>query len=197
MNADLVLLAGDITTFGNDRDAQKIIDAVRNYNQNILAVPGNCDPPSVDLYLKKLGVNLDNELREIDGYFFWGLGGALPAPGKTPNELSEQQFELILNKFQTQISNPQKLILLVHQPPYGTVADRLSRDEHVGSRALRQFVEDVQPLAYFTGHIHEGRGVDYIGRTAIVNPGPLRSGGFARARIVEGKMKLEIENFSF
>ncbi|APF18806.1 metallophosphoesterase family protein [Caldithrix abyssi] len=180
MEADLVLLAGDITTFGNERDARKIIEAIRNYNQNLLAVPGNCDPPAVDFYLKELGINLDNEWREIDGYFFWGLGGALPAPGKTPNELSEEQYELILKNLRLQIRQPEKLILLVHQPPFGTLADRLSDNQHVGSKALRRFVEEMQPLAYFTGHIHEGQSIDYIGRTVIVNPGPLRIGGFAK-----------------
>jgi Icc-related predicted phosphoesterase len=35
----------------------------------------------------------------------------------------------------------------------------------------------------FTGHIHEGIGIDRIGRTVIVNPGPFRSGHYAYAEI--------------
>jgi uncharacterized protein len=29
------------------------------------------------------------------------------------------------------------------------------------------------------GHIHEARGVDHIGRTPIVNPGPVAAGHYA------------------
>ena len=191
-DADLVLLAGDITTFGGRRDAQEIIETLLNYNRNIFAVPGNCDPPAVELYLRELNINLDNTLREFNGYYFWGLGGALPAPGGTPNELSEQQFELILNKLTPQIQNPRKLIVLVHQPPFNTLADRLVGDRHVGCKALRRFIEKVQPLAYFTGHIHEGQSIDSIGRTVIVNPGPLRSGGYALATVNDDSIHVEI-----
>ncbi len=195
MEADLVLVAGDITTFGDDRQAQNVIDALRNYNTNLLTVPGNCDPPAVDLYLRRLDINLDNNWREINGYLFWGLGGALPAPGHTPNELTEEQFDKILERVRSQILPTQKLILLVHQPPFGTIADRLSANNHVGSKVLRQFVEEVQPIAYFTGHIHEGQGIDSIGRTVVVNPGPLRSGGYAVAQLHGEQIEVEIKQW--
>ncbi len=196
MEADLVLVAGDITTFGNKKDAQRIIETLYNYNQNILAVPGNCDPPDVGLYLRELNISLDNVMREINGYYFWGLGGSLPAPGGTPNELTEKQFENILNSLSKQIKEPQNLILLIHQPPFNTRADCLYGNEHVGSFALRRFVEQVQPLAYFTGHIHEGKGIDFIGKTVIVNPGPLRNGGFASAKLEGHSIKVEIKTWS-
>ncbi len=197
MEADLVLVAGDITTFGNKKDAQRIIETLYNYNQNILAVPGNCDPPDVGLYLRELNISLDKVMREINGYYFWGLGGSLPAPGGTPNELTEQQFENILNSLSKQIKEPQNLILLIHQPPFNTRADGLYGNEHVGSFALRRFVEQVQPLAYFTGHIHEGKGIDFIGKTVIVNPGPLRNGGFASAKLEGHSIKVEIKTWSY
>ncbi len=54
---------------------------------------------------------------------------------------------------------------------------------HVGSRAVRAFIEAVQPLVCFTGHIHGGVGIDTIGVTRIVNPEPLSSGGYAYAEI--------------
>ena len=47
---------------------------------------------------------------------------------------------------------------------------------HVGSRALRAFLERTQPPLSLSGHIHEGPAVsgrfhDAIGRTRVVNPG--------------------------
>ena len=56
-------------------------------------------------------------------------------------------------------------ILLFHSPPYGTDLDRADLDGrtidhvpidvHVGSIAIRRFIEDRQPLVTLHGHIHE------------------------------------------
>jgi Icc-related predicted phosphoesterase len=37
----------------------------------------------------------------------------------------------------------------------------------------------------FTGHIHEGVGIDTIGRCQVINPGPLREGRYAWAMLGE------------
>jgi len=63
-----------------------------------------------------------------------------------------------------------RLVLVAHAPPFGTVRD-LNRDrKHVGSRGLRAFIEDRQPYLTLHGHIHEtvdlsGDFVERIGRT--------------------------------
>jgi Icc-related predicted phosphoesterase len=41
----------------------------------------------------------------------------------------------------------------------------------VGSRAVRQLIEEVQPLLALHGHIHESRGEVHIGRTLALNSG--------------------------
>ena len=71
------------------------------------------------------------------------------------------------------------LILVSHTPPADTVVDRTGSGLHVGSRAVRQFIERVQPDLCLTGHIHEARGTDTLGRTLVVNPGELAAGGYA------------------
>ena len=86
------------------------------------------------------------------------------------------------------------MVLITHQPPRETRND-LARGGHVGSHSIRCFIEQHQPLICFTGHIHEGVGVDTIGETKIVNPGPLRHGGYAVAEITGGQVgALEIRN---
>jgi Icc-related predicted phosphoesterase len=67
-------------------------------------------------------------------------------------------------------------IYAVHTPPYGTALDVLYDGSHVGSRALRLFLEERRPLLSLHGHIHEsprmsGRWLDRIGRTVAINPG--------------------------
>jgi Icc-related predicted phosphoesterase len=41
----------------------------------------------------------------------------------------------------------------------------------------------MQPVLCLTGHIHEGRGMDSIGRNRVVNPGVLSRGGYVYARV--------------
>jgi Icc-related predicted phosphoesterase len=67
-------------------------------------------------------------------------------------------------------------VIVAHSPPRGTKCDTIAPGVHVGSRALRAFVERHQPPLVLSGHIHESPRVsgawhDRIGRTATVNPG--------------------------
>jgi len=78
----------------------------------------------------------------------------------------------------------QKAILLCHTPPYRTKLDRAALDGkkvdhvpldvHVGSIALRRFIERRQPLVTLHGHVHEsarltGSWRDRIGRTHLLS----------------------------
>ena len=63
----------------------------------------------------------------------------------------------------------------------------------MGSTAVREFIEEVQPDVCVCGHIHESRGVDRIGRTVVVNPGTLLSGGYVVVRLAgEGGFAAEL-----
>ena len=181
--ADVVLLAGDITHFGQARAAAEVVNAVRRHNQRVLAVPGNCDRPEVEAYLADEGISLDVRNVVIDGVAFAGVGGSLPCPGRTPNEITEAQFAEYLAQAVEGLDQSRPLILLVHQPPFGTVADLAASGRHVGSEEMRSFIVERRPLACFAGHIHEARGKDRIGETAVLNPGSLRAGGYAYAEV--------------
>ena len=41
----------------------------------------------------------------------------------------------------------------------------------VGSHAIRESIEEVQPVVALCGHIHESRATSKLGRTVVVNPG--------------------------
>ncbi len=67
-------------------------------------------------------------------------------------------------------------IFVLHSPPRDTACDVISTRQHVGSRAIRDFVEAQQPRLVLSGHIHESPRVsgswrDALGRTPVVNPG--------------------------
>ena len=75
-----------------------------------------------------------------------------------------------------QASDPAATIFVLHSPPRDTACDVISTRQHVGSRAIRAFVEARQPRLVLCGHIHESPRVsgawrDTVGRTPVVNPG--------------------------
>ena len=84
----------------------------------------------------------------------------------------------------TQGDDLERAILLMHAPPYDTPLDRAALDGkhydrvpldvHVGSIAVRRFIEQRQPLLTLHGHVHEstrltGNWKTKIGRTVCIN----------------------------
>jgi len=73
-------------------------------------------------------------------------------------------------------SDPQHKIYVCHTPPYNTPLDGMPRGRHVGSKALRAFIEQHAPLLTLHGHIHEspeisGHYAVQLGATWSINPG--------------------------
>lgn len=181
--ADVIILTGDITNFGNRAEAARVLQALVASGKQMLAVPGNCDYPGVAEYLDELGVNIDGRAAMIGEVSFVGLGGSLPGPGITPNELSEAEIEAVLASACEGVPQEDVQILVSHQPPIDSAADRLPNGDHVGSHAVREYIQRVQPSICFTGHIHESRGIGVVDQTQVVNPGPLGTGWCAVAEV--------------
>ena len=73
-------------------------------------------------------------------------------------------------------SNPKKTIYVIHPPPFNTKLDIITTGAHVGSKAVREFIEKEQPLLTLHGHIHEspqmsGAWHDNINETICINVG--------------------------
>ncbi|MBP1912541.1 metallophosphoesterase [Thermococcus stetteri] len=171
---DLILIAGDITNFGGAEIARKVLEPLMDLGVPLLAVHGNCDGRDVPELLEKLRISLHNKRREANGTGFVGIGGSNITPFNTIWELTEDEIREILTK-----NYKPGDIILSHAPPKDTKADRVHSGLHVGSTALRKFIEGNQPPLVVTGHIHEARSVDELGKTVIVNPGPLFRGYYA------------------
>jgi len=193
--ADLILLSGDITHFGGKKEASQIIDLIRNYNSNILAVTGNCDTKEVDSYLERENIQIHGRYIEVEGVNIFGAGGSLPCPSPTPNVYTESEYNEIFDGSTEGIEENSPKIMISHQPPINTINDTISSGAHVGSKTVRKFIENIEPLVCFTGHIHEAPGIDEIGVTKIVNPGPLGTGSYAYLEIRDTIDILEIRKF--
>jgi Icc-related predicted phosphoesterase len=151
-------------------------------------IPGNDDPWSVDEVLAS-GTYVDacdETVRMVGPHEMVSLGYSNHTPWKTPRELDEDEIYLRLRRLVDQLEAPRRAILNIHVPPWESSLDTAFEvDEELhyvtkggrphevatGSPAVRQIIEEAQPLLSLHGHIHESKGVTKIGRTVAINPG--------------------------
>ncbi|MEM3545449.1 MAG: metallophosphoesterase [Nitrososphaerota archaeon] len=173
INASLVIVTGDITHFGEIEDAETILERIYEYGKHLFFVPGNCDPRPLlewappNNYVKNL------HLKSVDfyGLEFTGLGGAVGKYG-TLIEFSEEEVEEMLKKI---VPRKRGFVFVSHSPPNGIEVD-YTGVKHIGSMAVRRYVEIYQPRLMVCGHAHEGRGIAKINNTVIVNSGSAKNG---------------------
>ena len=176
-----IIVSGDLTVLGDAAKARRVVEAVRRLGPVILAQIGNMDRADVDAYLTDEGINLHASGRATpEGVGIFGVGWSTPTPFGTPSEAGEERIAAWLETAHAVVAGCRHLLLVSHTPPVNTATDRVRSGMHVGSQAVRAFIERVQPDVCLTGHIHEARGEDVIGRTQVVNPGALADGWHAR-----------------
>jgi Icc-related predicted phosphoesterase len=151
-------------------------------------IPGNDDPWSIDEVLASGSavVPCDEKIELIGPHEMVSLGYSNRTPWETPRELDEEEIYVRLRRLADQLESPERAIFNVHVPPWESSLDtafEVDEDLHyvtkggrphevpTGSRAVRQVIEETQPLLSLHGHIHESKGVTKIGRTVAINPG--------------------------
>jgi len=194
LEVDILVVCGDITNFGTAKQAKELLSNLKELNLPVFFVPGNCDLPSVLEIETENCSNIHGKCVEISEYFFIGIGGSPLSPLQTPLEFPEEDISDMLEVAVPKCLQNKKLILVSHTPPFNTEVDLAFNGEHIGSRSVRNFVEKYRPLAVFCGHVHEARGIDKIGDTIVVNPGPARHGMYALAEI-NGEVKVKLDRF--
>ena len=182
---DVLVVGGDITTFGTPDDAERAIESWRPLVPHLLAVAGNMDSPAIDARLVELGVSLDGRGVAVGDIGVAGVSAAPHSPLHTPHEVADRELAARAAEGLDEVKACRIRILCPHAPPHGTACDRLRSGEHVGSPSLRALVENEQPDLVLCGHIHESRGEDVIGASRIANPGPVASGHYALVEVGE------------
>lgn len=103
----------------------------------------------------------------IEGVAFFGIGGGIPITpfGAWSYDFSEEQARELLEDC------PRNCVLVSHSPPKGAVDSSSSR-RNLGSEAVRETIERVQPVLVVCGHIHASAGqTGMIGATPVINAG--------------------------
>ena len=182
-----LIITGDISRAGGGiPSARAVVEAAEELCPVVLAQIGNIDQPQVDAWLDERGINLHRKAREIaPDTAIIGVGGSTFTPFGTPSEFPEARYAEWLKELAARAADHKRLILVSHNPPKDTVCDRTGSGQHVGSRAVREFIEERQPAVCLCGHVHEAAGMQLVGRTQVLNPGSLGSGGYALLRLGE------------
>ncbi|MGD0176057.1 MAG: metallophosphoesterase [Candidatus Bathyarchaeia archaeon] len=145
-----------------------------------------------------------------DKHEMTSVGYSNMTPWNCPGDISEEELAARLEKATSGLSDPRSSLFNFHCPPYDTqidVAPKLDKDlrpvltpggepdmAHVGSTAVRQMIEKLQPLAGLHGHIHESRGLSKVGKTVCFNPGSEYVTGILRGLILNLSDK-KIDNY--
>ncbi|MDY7001940.1 MAG: metallophosphoesterase [Thermodesulfobacteriota bacterium] len=191
--AEAVIISGDLTTHGGPAQAKAVLGTVADVNPKIWAQIGNMDRPEIESLLEDRGMNIHVKGFELaPGIGIMGVGTSSPTPFGTPSEYPDTQLAAWLARAYERVRDFERLLLVAHDPPRGTKTDRLPSGQHVGSLAVREFIERVQPEICLTGHIHEAKAEDFIGRTKVINPGMLSQGGYVVIGLKDNELVAEL-----
>lgn len=166
--ADYYFAAGDLVNWA--RGLERVGEVLRRRAGRVYVLPGNHESAAdIARMCREHGLeDFHGKSLEAGGYRIAGLGYSNPTPFGTPGEYSEKELAERLEPF----AAFERLILICHCPPKGTPLDRAGPGRHLGSQAVRDFIEKHQPELFFCGHIHEAHGVSArIGRTRAFNVG--------------------------
>lgn len=168
IDADMYVCAGDLVTWARGLDT--MAEIMRPRADKMYVIPGNHESEAdiVRMCSDYGFTNLHGKSIEAGGAHIAALGYSSPTPFNTPGEYSEQQIASKLQPF----AALKPLVLICHCPPRDTDLDGVKPGAHFGSEAVRAFIEAVEPVRFFCGHIHECEGRDVmIGHTRGANVG--------------------------
>jgi uncharacterized protein len=166
--ADVYIAAGDLSNFGRQLD--ECGELLKPLGERVWVLPGNHETHDQTLaFCQRFGfIDFHRHVRPLGATQWAGLGYSNITPFNTPGEYSEEQISQALAAFE----GIQPLYLVVHFPPQGTKLDEFAPGKHAGSPTLRAWVDRVQPVYLFCGHIHECAGrSDRLGSTQCFNVG--------------------------
>jgi len=167
-DVDVVVGAGDFAV--KRGGIEDVMDILREITQPTVLVPGNGESDDeLRAACREWDVAqvLHGEGLPIDGVDFFGIGAGIPATpfGSWSFDLSEGEAHAMLE------ACPAHAVLVSHSPPYGHVDE--NGGTHLGSHAVLEAIERVEPCLVICGHIHSCWGqTSILGLTEIHNAGP-------------------------
>ncbi len=141
---DLILISGDITAHGSPAEAEKAMRQFQTHGNPVFAVSGNMDSPEIDNVLTKTGCSINTKGIIIEDIGFFGVSAAPLSPLHTPYEIAEDEILRRAEAGWNNVTDARWKVFVPHTPPYQTKLDRIFLGKHVGSTAIRTFLERYQ-----------------------------------------------------
>jgi hypothetical protein len=197
---EVVVCPGDVTNFTLPRGfsradiARLVIEELRTLGKPVFVIPGNLDKEIIPT-LEAEGVSLHGRGRMVGEVGLYGFGGAR-TPFDTPLEPTEDEVRTGLGQAWAEVKEAKLLIQVTHTPPARTRLDRILAGAHVGSEAVRTFIEEHKPAVAISAHIHEARGTDRLGVTKLINPGRFPEGYCGLITLEKENIDVKIVNLT-
>jgi uncharacterized protein len=188
---DLILVCGDITTFGSAPDARKVIERFQAYGRPLLSISGNMDSAGIDEVLVEMDCSIDGKGKIIGDIGFFGVSAAPISELRTPYERAEEEIFEKATAGWKDIEGSKCRVFVPHSPPFNSKLDVIHSGRNVGSKSVRKFIDLYQPEIVACGHIHEARGIDMLGKSQMINCGSVAEGYYA---VIEIGQSIRLEN---
>jgi uncharacterized protein len=177
-------------------------ERMSQYGIDVFVMPGNDDPWSADEVLESARhvQACDDRIVRVGPHEMISCSFANPTPWDSPRELDEDALYKRVRALADRLEDPGSSIFNLHVPPLDSGLDRARKvnpdltveyesgqavEIGVGSTAVRQLIEEYQPLLALHGHIHESRGDARIGRTLAINSGSEYNSGRIHGVVVK------------
>lgn len=169
---------------------------------DVYVMSGNDDPWSCDATIESASwvQPCDGRVVRVGEHEMISCSYANRTPWNSPRELDENDLYELIKKLADQLEEPGRSIFNLHAPPFDSGLDTAAqlredltvvyeggvpKEVPVGSTAVRQLIEEYQPLLALHGHIHESRGETTIGRTLAVNTGSEYTTGMVHGGVIK------------
>jgi len=167
---DAIILAGDVTC-GSVSYAEELFEELDKAKIPYFAVHGNNDPETVQDFFEETKHSLAGKCVAFKGVKLCGLGGSSITPFNTVCEYTEEEIAKKLAELP--VEQKEEFILVSHSPARDTQGDMTLRKNHVGSKAIRDFVLEKKPAVIVCGHVHEQHLTEMLGDTVVAKVGTL------------------------
>ena len=140
----------------------------------------------------------EGKVLDLGGFSLVSMGWTNPTPWDTFREAPEEELATKIEAVASQVPDMGRAIFNFHAPPFGTgldeapALDATLRPIHggavmkpVGSLAVRDAINEHQPMLSIHGHIHESRGIKKMRRTLAINPGSVYGDGVLQGAVIE------------